>query len=287
MTRRRETGFSMVELCVGMALSVVVVGALLVSYLGSAESGRQARALTQMTEDAQTAMMLLRRDIQSAGSVAPEALDPATLRFGVRWAFLPVFGCDNGFADPQANFDAVACSTNAGTPGIALNFEATSDTAILGGKTSEPLDCTGSRITRATSPSGSQGYFTSHRYLVKQGPGGRNELYCASQDSSADPLVDGVETLQFSYGISAGWAASDMNTRRPVRYVSASKVNPAGWNAVVSVRICMLMRSEHVVPSAVDVPSYADCDGAAQTPTDGRLYRAFHSTVAVRNLGAF
>ncbi|HSW18302.1 MAG TPA: PilW family protein [Ramlibacter sp.] len=276
----------MIELCVGLALSIVVVGALLVSYLSSAESGRQARALTQMTEDAQTAMMLLRRDIQAAGSVAPTAIDAATGRFQARWSFPAVFGCDTGFLVPKANFNDVACAAK-GAPGIALSFEASPDTAIYGGSPAGPLDCTGTRITEATAPTGSKGFFTSHRYFVDKGPGGRNELYCASQDSSPDPLVDGVQALKFTYGVADGWVANDMTKRRAVRYVSATNVTAAQWSAVVAVRICMLMRSEHTVPNAAEVANYIDCDSVAQKSADGRLYRAFYSTVAVRNLGAF
>jgi type IV pilus assembly protein PilW len=101
-------------------------------------------------------------------------------------------------------------------------------------------------------------------------------LRCSSGTTTA-PLVDNVDRLQFWYG------EADSGGRRQLqRYASAAN---ADFSRVLSVRVCLLMRSAEAVISAEDaaLKSYLDCDGASQTSTDGRLRRAYFNTTALRS----
>ena len=91
-------------------------------------------------------------------------------------------------------------------------------------------------------------------------------------------------------------ASDQANTRRPVRYVDASALNAGGsgattpaWSDVVAVHLCILMRSEEPVLDAGETQTldYLDCSGAKQTSQDKRLYRAYSTTVALRNRIAY
>ena len=74
--------------------------------------------------------------------------------------------------------------------------------------------------------------------------------------------------------------------RAVVRYVGAHEVSD--WRLVISVRVCLLMRSsESVLASSEDTVTYLDCDSAQQTSADGFVRRAFFSTTTLRNQMAF
>jgi type IV pilus assembly protein PilW len=109
------------------------------------------------------------------------------------------------------------------------------------------------------------------------------DLQCdGNVDAAVDPqpLVSNVEALQFLYGIdTTGDQSAD-------QYVAA----PGNWNQVVSVRTCVLIRSEDQGIS-VGSQSYLNCNGALNGTAsfttaaagDSRLRRTFVATFSLRN----
>jgi type IV pilus assembly protein PilW len=136
-------------------------------------------------------------------------------------------------------------------------------------------DCEGTNITTAMLPVVVQDTI--------QLDAANFELECESNvdgtvANDPQPLVSNVEDLQFLYGIDAtGDQSAD-------RYVAA----PGNWNQVVSVRACVLIRSEEqgITTSA---QSFLNCTSAlAGTGTltaaaDSRLRRTFMATFNLRN----
>jgi type IV pilus assembly protein PilW len=105
-----------------------------------------------------------------------------------------------------------------------------------------------------------------------------NNLRCNTQ-----PLVSNVEALQFLYGIDT------VNT--PPLYATRYVAAPADWSQVVSVRACVLIRSEDQGITAT-AQRYLNCDGALATgatafttagANDRRLRRVFMATFNLRN----
>lgn len=94
------------------------------------------------------------------------------------------------------------------------------------------------------------------------------------------PLVPNVEALQFLYGI-------DTTGDRSADQYSAA---PGNWNQVVSVRACVLVRSQDQGIS-VGRQTYLNCDGALRGTAnfttaavgDSRLRRTFVATFNLRN----
>ncbi len=287
-TRRRQgarvqRGLSLVELMVSLFIGLMVAGAVATVYVGSARAGRHLKAMAQITEEAQLTLALLRRDLQLAGSAEPTGMVTSTHRFAVPAAPRVVFGCDQGFTSAVGAVATAACAASAsGTPAVEITFEATADNTVGPSGSADGADCLGT----AVPPRPLTGdRFTSHRYFVSRGPSGRNELYCGSAVStSSQSLAENVEAIALRYGEANGWSASDPGTHRPVRYVPASAV--ADWSNVVAVRVCLLMRSGFPVFTTEDDASYRDCSGAVATTTDRHLYKAFFTTVAIRNKGA-
>ncbi|MBA3059975.1 MAG: PilW family protein [Gammaproteobacteria bacterium] len=303
--RSRVRGVSLVEVMVSLVIGVVVVGAVLVSYMASGKSSAQQAAYAAMNENAQLGLGLLSRDLLLAGYAQPtgfEPVTPATVpptftgNLARTYSGRPVFGCDNGFVSPST-IGVVACATTAGAPAIEMVYEAdllnTVPTAA-----NVPSDCLGNTLRPAAGTlSGVDFFVTFNRYYLSTGDTGRSELHCASntrdllgQPVPGQPLVDNVEAMKFWYG-EAGALAAD--SRRVLRYVTAGNLADASFANVIAVKVCLLIRSSEAVldmdlyPDPLLPPKYLDCDSTEQTITDKFLRRAYFTTVTLRNKMAF
>jgi type IV pilus assembly protein PilW len=105
-------------------------------------------------------------------------------------------------------------------------------------------------------------------------------------------LVRGVEQMVLRYGI------KDLITGAPDRYLTATEVNALplvqddgitldGWQRVVSVRVCLLVRSLNNNTAVRDATgravSVTDCRGVAVSRTDGAQVRTFERLFSVKN----
>ncbi len=281
--RSGAAGFSLIELMISMVIGLAVVGAVLVSTIGSSKASLFQTAYAGMNEDAQIGLSILTRDLQMTGYSQPTALTSdgaASPTYSLTSSTLGtstfVFGCDTGFADPRAA--VLACGTGT-TAAFEVAYEADGDNTVLtsGGV---PSDCLGNGIPGAAP------YVARNRYFISSGNSGRPELYCASNNSAntAQPLIENIENMKIWYGVSV--AASPTQV---VRYVTATQIAtlgagaPAEWGRVVSARVCVLVRSAERVLSSGDLTlTYLDCDSASQTSADGYLRRAYFATASVR-----
>ncbi len=285
--RSRHRGLSLVELLVSILIGGVVVGALMVTYLSSTLAARRQQALSQMADDAQLALALMRREIQLAGSMEPGALQSGGTGFVSTGPARMVFGCESGFTDNDAVAGGGTCrttstgtstSTSTAKASLELTYVATAATASLSEK-GYLVNCVGGTVTAGDA--------ISSRWFVDKSPAKRNELYCAAPGSDKQPLVENVESLHLRYGVADGWQAADPQTRRPQRYLLGSQLGATDWARVVAVRICVLMRSAQPVLTTEDPQDYIDCEGASQTSPDRHLYRSFATTVGIRNRGPY
>ena len=267
-------GLSLVEVMVSLVIGVMVTGAVLVSFIGSGKTGRQQAAYAEMTENAQLALTLMSRELLLAGFSAPTGLAVGGASFSRAYAGRPVFGCQYGFVTPNTT-STVACGT-AGTDAIELVYVADSaNTVATAAKL--PTDCLGNGLSDAG------GYYVAYnRYYLATSASGRPELHCASRQGFAgQPLVENVQSMTIWYG-----EANAVNPRAVVRYVRAGQVTD--WGLVLSVRLCLLMRSsEAVLDTGEDTRTYLDCDSAQQASSDGLARRAFFSTTTLRNKMAY
>ena len=105
--------------------------------------------------------------------------------------------------------------------------------------------------------------------------------------AGAQPLLSGVEDLQILYG-----RDTDATADSSANLYQDLPASAAEWGQVVSVRVCVLIRSENegIAPAGT---SYFNCAGALgtaaddaarfSTAADTRLRRAFVATFALRN----
>lgn len=285
--RHLQRGVSLIEIMVSMVIGLVVVGAVLVSYLGAGVSGKQQSAYLQMTEDAQIAFSVIGRELMSAGYARPVTWIGGTSTFARTFTGgTPdnvVHGCDTGFADPAANSLACGTSTSAA---ISVAYEADTVTTVVTAS-GLPSDCLGGTLTAQTtavSPTVTVSFYVArNRYYVESSAAGVPELRCAPAGGVGQALVDNVESMAISYGEAVAAAP-----RQVVRYVPAASV--VDWGLVVSARICVVMRSAEPVLTQEDLDvrnTYLNCDQTATALPDRRARRAFFTTLTLRNRMAF
>lgn len=270
----RMRGFTLVELMVSLAIGLVVLAAMYASYQGASQTTQVGRALAQITEDASAAMGILRTQVSSAAYSAPIGGPVGTGTGFTRNAVTDswVRGCDTDFADLSKDIDQLTCGA-AGKDALAVAFEANEFNSIT--KTvagvKVPLDCLGNTLALAS------GYYLQYsRFYIANGA-----LFCRGPgNASGQALVENISDMQVTYGVAAPGA------NVATTYKTATEVTTAGtWPQVVSVRVCLIVRSADPVLDATT--AYQGCDpfAAATSPTAGDryMYRAFTSTFLIQN----
>ena len=318
-TRNSQKGLSLIELMVSIAIGLVVIVAVMSAYLGTADAGKMADAQSRMNEDANAALNVLSQQLRMAGT------NPKRANYMNTTASNPVFtgtafsvrGCDGDFGNIASPLDPAAL-TCAGTvsalpDSIAVTYEADDfntvpiTTAPAAGK-GKGTDCLGSSLSIVTSTvdvwNGAASIPTLVTYTVANNlfyikttstitaP----SLYCLGNGNAGDqPLVENVEDLQLTYGTAkVGVTSMDV-----VGYLLAQEITSNAtlaalptdvdrWAKVVTVRVCVVVRSEKQVAPTAASARYTKCDGTLNnTPPDLRLRRAYYTTVVLRNRLSF
>ena len=225
--------------------------------------------------------------------------------------FTNLRGCDGRFANitsTTATIDTLDTSTcAAGTStlpdSISVIYEADRFNTIPT-STGAPTDCLGNALPvitaqmptvvgTATATTGVTYTVAENRFFVGTSTAIVSpSLYCKGNGgaSTAQPLVENVEDMQLTYGTmnTAATATGVAGYLRADEILSnadlAALANDASrWGKVITVRICVVIRSETPVVSDADSAKYLDCAGNLVDAPDLRLRRAYSTTVALRN----
>lgn len=264
MRRACQGGTSLVELMIAVAIGLIVILAAVALYLGGASTLRVQDEASRLDDSGRFALESITRLIRVAGYVNwPGDSGAAPVRLG------------------PADAPAIEGADGAAGDRITLRFfgsthGTTADGAIV--------DCLGVPVPRDGNPS------TRSENVLSLSAAGA--LLCqATGMTSPQPLVDGVERLQFLYGL-------DLDADgRPERWVRASEV--ANWRAVRAVRVALLMASATSTRNEPDSAVYqlfgpgylVSADGALldtralSAAERRRLRRVYSAVVAVRNGG--
>jgi hypothetical protein len=271
-----------------------------------------ATNLGSADESAQIGLALLGASIRRAGSseIAGSA-DAGNFRDTLLYGGPVLRACSNArFADPVAgNF---GCETaTAGAPdSIAVWFQA--DNALASSQDASN-DCIGNQPPRQTvlnpllvprAPSGIR--VAQNEFFVDGG-----QLRCRGNGNinAPQPLVAGVEDMKVFFGFDdAGYASNSHDVSRPaasslrdaasiIALTAPSIPGGSVWDFVVTVHVCLLVRSAEVGVTSQSSAPYRPCPqtaGEAANPaaiatvtaTDGALRRAVTQVFSVRSRSA-
>jgi type IV pilus assembly protein PilW len=303
--RTSSRGVSLIELMVSITIGLAILAAILAVYSSTTSTSRKSESTTRMSEDAAIALNYIGNYIRMAGFSFPVANVPvntAIVGGGTselidrNFAGAGVRGCDAGFSNPTvANSADLVCNTGSGSSSIVVRFQGdirntnpvnvTTSPAYAG----DPADCLNQGVTGtvASDFEGAAAYTQIEaRFLVRTGTNsGTPELFCAGNGNafaSAQPIMQYVETMRLTYGV-----ADDVSSLQVTQYLSASAIDSLPgtidqrWSRVVSVKICLVMRSEAV--DANGPSTYTDCAGSTVAAASNFTRRAFQSVIALRN----
>lgn len=240
-----------------------------------------------------------------------------------------IFGCDGTRFNPATG----ACDINNidGSDSIVINYF-TSDPEKMGSQIGTRFDCAGARVDKddgnnlnrkLNSPLGAspptlydENYppglplFVSNRYALVSGANTTidqqaltsKNLSCSGNGNgnSYQPLLLGLEDLQFSYAVYSGIDPNATDARLPPRFYTATEVSDmtpiiinsityGGWSRVVAVRVCLMTSNLGASPRITDKTgaerSYINCkdDPVKQPATDTTLHQRFVQVFGVRN----
>lgn len=240
----QEAGISMVEILVGMAVGLMLVGGLSSMVLGARQTSRVERNLLDVQNTGRIAVETLAREIRKAGFRSD--------RTRVLNEIFPVAGV------PFTTAASVIAGRAAGD-GLEMRLQGSGDTWTT--------DCLGNVV-----PSGQALWQT---LWLQDG-----ELRCRARNMTTGSdqtlmLIPRVEAVSFSYGIDTdGDGFADV-------YLATAAV--PSWATVASVNVQVRTVSGEDGLFDRPQP-YVGFDGAGVTPTDRRLRRTYATVVALRNL---
>jgi len=221
-----------------------------------------------------------------------------------------VRGCDGNFNNIKTaggNLDGIDTTTCAATTStlpdsIGVSYEADRYNTIPT-SSGAATDCLGNALTAytvsfpAVTPTvAMSATFTvaDNRFFVGTSTAIVSpSLYCKGNGggSTAQPLVENIEDMQLTYGTVSTTATE--TTATVAGYLRADEIanlttTPADaqtrWGKVLTVRICVLVRSEAPVATDANAARYDDChDNQNVAAPDLRLRRAYWTTVVLRN----
>jgi len=312
LRRRLSRGLSLIELMVSITIGLVVTIAILSAYQSASGANRVAEAQSRMNEDAQSALTILTQQLRMAGNNPIRAdyssATPVNPAFGT--ATFAIRGCDSGFSDPTlADIQSLACS-GSGPDAIAISYEADryNTVATTGGAATDCLGVTlqtqNGTVNRwngvASVPTAITYTVADNRfYIGTSGVITSPSLYCRGNGpgGTQQPLVENIEDMQFVYGTALSTATNTLSVKG---YLNATELlaepslalladDQTRWGKVMTVRICVVVRSELPVAPDADSAKYVSCPtngaslGTLLSPTDLRLRRAYSTTVVLRN----
>lgn len=249
--QRHQCGFTLVEIMVAMAISLLMMAGVLQISLANKESSRLQRNMGFVQENIRMAMELLGRDIRMAGHYTDN--NPVARILSPIEPFINV-------TDPTTStrFNVTADGGGYNNDQITLTYES-------------DLDC----LTQETpAPSVENGNrFAINHYFINS-----ERLMCRGNGGDAQALVEGVESMQILYGEN-----TDGDPRSANRYVRPEQID--NMRNVVSVRIALRFHSREAIRQTVDTNQYALLDAVAFAPADDdrRLRREITTTIFLRN----
>jgi type IV pilus assembly protein PilW len=296
----RQSGVSIVELMVAMLLGLILLFALIEILINGKESFSSANHMSRLQENGRIATNLMITDLKRAGYMGGNSDVPNI--FGTTGKLPPAVSCATGnnnwgrmieqplvgLNDSNAGYACIANGTYLRGDVVAVRYASpwvatapfTANRPYLRSSLFEGKifvgNAQGNAFNTVLDQPQSVRELQAYAYFV--GDSGRTcsgvqvpSLFRVRLDDNGQPLTEellpGVDNLQVQYGVGG-------------RYVDADAV--ANWDAVVTARIWLLVRSECAEIGFSDVRTYTMGDQVI-VPNDNFRRQLYSSVVMIRN----
>jgi type IV pilus assembly protein PilW len=292
---------------IALVVGAIVLGGVLLTSINSSSTQNRQNSSAFLSEEAQIATSILIWQLRMAG-FSNVVLPPQPQVLGApRYVYRnydgpPLRGCDGGLTNPNVAMANIACNGGNGPDALTVAYEAsTRSTLPTATNVGSPTDCLGQAITVQTPSAANTGANYSLAENTFYVAGG--SLMCAGNGNinrTGQPLVNNVVDMQILYGVAGVPPVAPNSTTsaepffEPAQFLTATQVSqlvpyPPGilpvangqWNRVVSLRICLTLRTADEVYSAPT--AYTGCDGQQVIPVDRRAYRVVSVNSALKN----
>ncbi len=260
-----QAGFTLLELLISLTLGLLLLTGIGTIYVGSNQTYRVQEQNARLQENGRYALEMIGRNIRQAGADAPLSFTPTAITLDClptnTPACIAINGTDNGTNGTA--FDTLTIQLYANPD--------ESNAGVWGAR-----DCTGGFAA--------QGTLITNAFAMNGA-----DLRCTGSVGGVQPLISNVEDFQVLYGIDTTPTAPN-GDQSADQYVAAPTA--AQWPLVVSVRACVLIRSEEqgVTTSAQNFLNCANAlagTGTLTAAADSRLRRTFVATFNLRNRVTF
>lgn len=279
----RQLGLTMVELLVALALSSVIAVAAVASLIVARQGFTSVDATSQLRDNGRFAADLIQRlavqggfhDVNFAAAtkdsqfaVAPPAVNPGPNVIGLDNALLPTGSTTSDLSTfisrPSATATQSGCASSTdtacanGSDVLILRYQSSEGIIGSGVADGSMINCAGNAETAAPIDKNDRIVSVFH---VARSTAGEPSLMCSYQNSAGgwetEPVVEGVESFQVSYGVDG--VNSAINTKFsgaqdtvPDRYLRASQMvvgtdaesadTYSNWQRVRSLRVGLVLR---------------------------------------------
>ena len=320
---RPQRGRTLIELLVAIGLGLLILLGVGTLFLGANQASRSSVNIASAEEASQVVLSTIGNAVRRAGYAEVIGAADVPSRADLLYSGPLVQGCVganfvlDGAGNPvlDGNGFYTCGPTVAGAPdSLAIVFQSDS---VLAGPQFATLDCLGSNppfvpitnpdyAARVTGPNAGTIPLVRNIYTVA----GTN-LTCRGSGSPNFPqtVIGDVEEFKVYFGFDDNAQATPLvNTGRPTArtlrtadFIRALPVavptNFPPWDFVVTVHVCVLVRSVEGGVTAQAAPTYNRCpqtpaqaEGTAAVPTntsgDGRIRRAYSQVFTVRSRSA-
>lgn len=312
-SRYRQSGFSLVELMISLTIGLILLAGITSLIVRQSSTRTELEKSSRQIENGRYAMEILHNDIQLAGFYG-EYSPPLTATFTVPADPCDVAMSNQGWdpAIPSVPVHIYGYAGAATPPGCVSNRLA--GTAILvvrraatpavnaGAAVAGTAYIQASRCNLDTSPfafgTTSLGLKQKdcatlaplYRYIVRIyyisscsfcGPGADSiptlkMVEFVDGVQSTVPLVEGVEDMQFDYGVAASSTSGS-----PATYTTTPAA--ADWANVMAVRVNLLVRNNEPTAGYTDTKTYSLGGAGTVTPGGSYLRHVYSEVVRVAN----
>jgi len=269
INKKALSGLSLLELLIAMVIGIFLLAGIASSYISSKKTSIKRDQYSLLEDNGRIAIETLTKVIQHTGySARDKSLRP--------------------FITTSSDVASVACSD--GSQSVVNTGLFTSNRIVKDGSSgaSDSIgtifygdnnlfkDCVGRELPVACRTTPSKVY---NSFYVSNG-----NLECVgSRASKAYVIAEGVENIQFLYGV-------DTNNDELVdRFLNATNLalaaagNPAIWNSVISVQVAVLVRSSKPVKQSSESKTYTLLDQSITSADDKFKREVFTATIRLRN----
>ncbi|MFT5897727.1 MAG: type IV pilus assembly protein PilW [Glaciecola sp.] len=278
--KKRESGFTLVEIMISMAMGLVIAGAVIQIMVSNTVTEKLNRAMSSTQESGRFIINRLRSEMLMVGlydQMSPNLnLDVDVVN-------------ENNFVrnNPVVLPNEFAVRTTLGSLQGATGSPDTLVVSMQGN-----MDCRGYVLGYEND----EEFYLVNEYFVND-----NKLKCRGFDGrylrgqkvaeghnghKSITILDDVVNFQVTYGVTD--MASTFGSAIPTRFVTADNIQAAMDNGktVIALRIALVVKADSDI-TVETKPSFKLLNEANYTANDNGVYKSFETTITLRNMKNF